>query len=450
MVSIPPRVRDVFREWSDEFSGSVWPRFQVLVFAAIVCVGRHTVCRLLRIAGTLAEGHWSSYHRVLSKRRWSTWRLARSLAEHVVERFVPCGPIALVGDDTVTQHPGKHVYGKGRHRDAVRSTHTYTAWRWGHKWVVLAIQVSLPGLNRPWALPVLCALYRSAEENKKRGHRHKTPCDLMRQLLCVLLRWFPRRKFVFAGDSGYGTHALARFATRQPRLTLISKFYKDANLSDPPPKRRPGTNGRPRVKGRKRRSPEAVVAQTKSRQRFEVSWYGGGRREVAIVTGTAHWYKSGAGLVPVRWVFVEDRTGTHRDEYFFTTDLTLTPHQIIEAYTGRWAIEVTFEEVREHVGIETTRGRCAHTILRAEPCLFGLYTLVALWFAELPETARKDPVVTWTGSVKPTLTFSDAITLVRRQIWHTWVLQSPRHAHAFHKLTPQQKHTLLELVTQAL
>ncbi len=110
----------------------------------------------------------------------------------------------------------------------------------------------------------------------------------------------------------------------------------------------------------------------------------------AVVTGTAHWYKSGAGLVPVRWVVVEDRTGTHRDEYFFTTDITLTPHQIIEAYTGRWAIEVKFEEVREHVGLETTRGRCAHTILHAEPCLFGLDTLVALWFAELPETMLKN------------------------------------------------------------
>jgi hypothetical protein len=72
---------------------------------------------------------------------------------------------------------------------------------------------------------------------------------------------------------------------------------------------------------------------------------------------------------------------------------------------------------------------------------------VALWFTELPETARKEPVVTWTGSVKLTLTFSDAITLVRR---HVWVLESTRHAVAFHKLTPQQKHTLLELLTQAL
>ncbi len=168
------------------------------------------------------------------------------------------------------------------------------------------------------------------------------------------------------------------------------------------------------------------------------------------MTGTSHWYKGGEGLVAVRWAFVEDLTGTHRDEYFFTTDVTLTPKQIIEAYTGRWAIEVTFEETREHVGLETTRGRCPKTILRAEPCLFGLYTLVALWVAELPEKERREPAVAWTGCEKQTLTFSDAITLVRRRIWRFWVLESPRHAVAFQKLTMKEKHTLLELVTQAL
>lgn len=450
MTSIPHGVRSVLHEWSDEFSETVWLRFQVLVFAAIVCVGRHTVCRLLRIAGALADGHWSSYHRVLSKRRWSTWRLARILAQHVVDRFLPRGTIPVCGDDTVTQHPGKKVYGKGRHRDAVRSTHSYTAWRWGHKWVVLAILVQLPGLSRPWALPVLCALYRTPEEDKKRGCRHKTPCDLMRQLLCVLLRWFPRRKFVFTGDGGYGTHALTRFASGQLRLTLVSKFYKDANLYDRPGQRKPGTNGRPPVKGRKRPAPEQVVAQTSRRQRLKVSWYGGGWRQVAVVTGTGHWYKSGEGLIPIRWVFVEDLTGTHRDEYFFTTDVALTPQQIIEAYTGRWAIEVTFEELREHVGLETTRGRCAQTILRAEPCLFGLYTLVALWFSELSEREHQAPVVAWIGSVKQAQTFSDAITLVRRHIWRNWVLESPRHAAAFQKLTRTEKHRLLEVLTQAL
>lgn len=450
MASIPPRIRSVFRTWSGEFAESVWPRFQILVFAAILCVGRHTVCRLLRIAGALADGHWSSYHRVLSRRRWSTWRLARILAEHVVDRFVPHGVILLSGDDTVTQHPGKKVYGKARHRDAVRSTHSYTAWRWGHKWVVLAIQVRLPGSNRPWALPVVCALYRSPEEDKRLGRPHRTYVDLMRQLLCVLLHWFPERKFVFTGDGGYGTHALAQFASRQPRLTLVSKFYADASLFAPPPQRKSGVNGRPRLKGPKVLSPHEVVEKTGRHQHLTVNWYGGGLRRISFVTGGGHWYRSGSGLVRIRWVHVADLTGTHRDEYFFTTDVALTARQVIEAYTGRWAIEVMFEEVREHVGLETTRGRCASTILRAEPCLFGLYTLVALWFSELPGRDRAEPVVAWTGTVKQTLTFSDAITLVRRQVWRLWVLESPGHALAFHKLNPRQQDALLNIITQAL
>jgi hypothetical protein len=450
MASIPPGVRSVFQEWSGEFSETVWPRFRVLMLAAIICVGRHTVCRLLRIAGTLADGHWSSYHRVLSKRRWSSWRLARILARHVIDRFAPGGIISICGDDTVTEHTGRKVYAKAKHRDAVRSTNSFCAWRWGHKWVVLAILVQLPGLRRPWALPVLCALYHSPEQNKKRGRRHKTPADLMRQLLCVLLRWFPQRKFVFAGDGGYATHPLARLASRHPRLTLVSKFYNNANLYGPPPKQKSGKGGRPRVRGRKCPSPEQVVAKTSRRQRLQVSWYGGKRRQVAVVTGTGHWSKSGYGLVLVRWVFVEDLSGTHRDEYLFTTDINLTPKQIIETYTGRWAIEVMFEEVREHVGLETTRGRIAQTILRAEPCLFGLYTIVALWFSELPEKERRAPVVPWTGTVKQTITFSDAITLVRRHIWRFWVLESPRYAVTFQKLTPRERHQLVDVITQAL
>ena len=299
-------------------------------------------------------------------------------------------------------------------------------------------------------MPVLAALYRSPEENRKRGHRHKTACDLMRQLLYVLLRWFPQRKFVFSGDGGFGTPPLARFAARQARLALVSKFYQAANFHHPRPQRKAGTQDRPRIQGHKQASPEAIVAQTRGRQRLNVSWYGGGRRQVALVTGTGHWDKSGAGLVPVRWVFVEDLTGTHRDEYLFTTDTQLTPREIIEADTGRWAIEVMFEEVREHVGLETTRGRCAQTILRAEPCLFGLSPLMALGFSELPEHDCREPAVTWTGSIKQTLTYSHAITLVRRHLWRNGVMESPHHATAFQKLTPTEKQATLTPLTQAM
>ena len=448
MRNIPQCITSVFHQWSLEFSETVWLRFRVLLLAAVAGTGRRTISRLLRVAGALAEGHWSSYHRVISKRRWSAWRLAYILTQHLLTVWMPRGVVRLVGDDTVTEHRGKKVFGKGCHRDAVHSTHSQLVFRWGHKWVVLSVLIQFPGTKRPWALPILCALYRTPEEDERLGRRHKTPSDLMRQLLCVLIRWFPRRKFVFAGDGGYGTHAFARFARRyEQHVTLVSRFYPNANLNAPPPKRRPGTNGRPRKKGRKLPGPAQVVARTKKRQRVRASWYGGKTRLIEVITGTGHWYRMGEGLVEVRWVYVHDVSGTHRDEYFFTTDLTLSPKQIVEFFTGRWAIEVTFEESREHLGFGTTRGWSQQTVLRAEPCLLGLYSLVALWWASLPAPEARRPIIVWIGKQMPT--FSDALIHVRRHVWITWVFQQPGKRRVFQKLTTHEKLLLLNALTLA-
>ena len=115
-----------------------------------------------------------------------------------------------------------------------------------------------------------------------------------------------------------------------------------------------------------------------------MNWYGGPSRRVEVVTGTGHWYQSGEGLVEVLWLFVQDLTGTHRDEDFFTTDVTQTAKPVIETFTGRWSISgcwmntVTFQEVRADLGVETTRGGIERTVLRAEPCLFCLDSVVAL------------------------------------------------------------------------
>jgi hypothetical protein len=245
--------------------------------------------------------------------------------------------IHLAGDDTVDERRGKKVFGKGRHRDPVRSTHTCTAFRWGHKWVVLAVLVRFPGTRRLWALPVLVTLYRPEKENRKRRRRHKTPPQLLRQLVRILIRWLPDRQFVVAADGNCATHDLAKLATRYPKqLTFINHFYADANLYAPAAPTRPGKKapGRPRQKGKKLPAPAQVVKKTKKRQHLNVAWYGGGRRDVEVVTGTGQWYKAGQGLVPVLWVWVQDRTGTHRDEYFFTTDVRMTAAQVIEIYTA--------------------------------------------------------------------------------------------------------------------
>jgi hypothetical protein len=423
-------------------------RLQLLAVAAVLTTGRRTVSNLLRTLGHLAQGAPSGYHRVLSEAHWSGLRLAALLTRFLLRHGWTAGTVRLVGDDTVSAHPGRKVYGKARHRDPVRSSHSFTAWRWGHKWVVLAVLVRFPFATRPWALPVLVGLYRSQQDNRKRGRPHKTPAQVMQLLLRLVLRWFPDHTFHFAGDGGYGSHELADFAQRtQGRLHLVSKFHPRANLYEPPPPvAGKKSNGRPRKKGAKLPSPQEVVAHS-ARTRLNVAWYGGGRRDVEVVSGGGHWYKGGVGLVAVRWVYVRDKSGTHRDEYFYTTDLTLTAAEVIEAYTQRWNIETTFAELRAYLGLETTRGRCQKTVLRAEPCLFGLYTVVALWYEQLPSAAQEEAGVDWEGKV--TVTFSDAVTAVRRWLWTDWVFATDGHESTFAKLPEPLRRTLLYALAPA-
>jgi hypothetical protein len=441
---------DLVKALAAAFTRPTAERFVILLFAAILTTGSRTILNLLRTVNHLAPGHPSSYHRVFSKRCWSLWRLGRALAGYILTRWLPSGTVTLAGDDTVAEHRGKKVYGKACHRDAVRSTHSYTAYRWGHKWVVLVILVKFSFATRPWGLPVLVTLYRSEEWNKKHGRRHKTPCDLVRQMLAVLLRWFPERQFRFTADGNFATHELSAFAHRhRQRLALVSKFYADANLYAPPPPAVRGKKpaGRPRGKGAKLPKPEQVVATKRRQQKLNVAWYGGGRRDISVVTEIGHWYKAGRGLVPVRWVYVRDRTGTHRDEYFFTTDLELTAREIVESYTRRWNIETTFQEMRAYLKLEKTRGWTEKTVLRTAPCLFGLYAVIACWYAELPDRWRKQQLVSYAG--KRDVTFSDAITAVRRWLWDEWVFATPEHQGAFAKIPPRLRVALLRAVAPA-
>jgi hypothetical protein len=305
--------------------------------------------------------------------------------------------------------------------------------------------VKFPFATRLWALPVLIDLDRSKEDNLKRNRPHRTPAQIMCRLLRLLLIRFPNRTFVFAGDSGYGTHEVTRFCYRhRSRLTLVSKLHPDANLFDPPPPY--AGKGRPRVKGARRPKPRQAVDAATSFTRAKVGWYGGGTRQVETLDATGHWYKAGQKLVPVRWVFVRDKSGTHRNEYFFTTDTSLSVTAVIGYYCGRWNIETTFQEARSALGLETTRGWRAKTVLRAGPCLLGLYSIVCVLFHALPESKRVGGVV-WPG--KATVTFSDAVCAVRRWLWAETILPQAGDHTAFEKLPEPVRELLLTTLAPA-
>ena len=141
---LPPEARPLVGALVFSYTSPTYQRFSALLVGAVLTTGRRTVANLLRTLRHLAPGHRTSYQRVLSRARWSGLELGCALMRLVLEHLVPGGPVYVVGDDTVDGHKGACVYGKGRHRDAVRSTHSYTAWRWGHKWVVLAVLEGRP------------------------------------------------------------------------------------------------------------------------------------------------------------------------------------------------------------------------------------------------------------------------------------------------------------------
>jgi hypothetical protein len=449
MNYIPHPVMGILsEELAGAFTRPTFIRFVTLVLAAILTVGSRTVSNMVRTVRNLIPGHVSSYNRVFSKRRWSTWAVAHGLCRLLLKHLVPMGTVHLAGDDTVDEHRGAKVFGKDRHRDAVHSSRSFTAFYWGHKWVVLSIIVRLPFSRRPWALPVLIALYRSRKWNHSHGRIHRTQPEILESLLKVLMRWFPGRCFRLSADGGFGTHRMACFSSNhQAQLAFVSRFYPDANLHEPCPARVGKVNGRPRLKGRKALSPEQVVEQTQERRRMTVNWYGGEKRDIEIVSAVGHWFKQGQGLVPVRWVFVHDLTGTHRDEYFFTTRIHMPPRFIVEAYTERWAIEVTFEEARAYLGFGSTRCYSEKAVLREAPFLLWLYSIIVLLYVMLPTGKQAKIFVRWQG--KSVVTFSDVITGLRRWLWVHWAFANMAKNKGFQKLSRSFRNMLLDALAPA-
>jgi DDE superfamily endonuclease len=416
------------------FTRPTFQRFSTLMIGLIVTMGRRTVSHALAVMGPMLQGHWSNYHRLYSSAKFSMWNLAAVLVRQVVALLPADAVIQLVADDTVDGKGGDRVWGKAAHRDPIRSTRSKTVIKFGHKWLVMGVLVQLKGWDRPWALPILCGLCFSPKAAARLGHRPKTPSQLARQLLIRLMRWLPDRKFILIGDYQVITHETAAFAQRHAgRVTVIGRLRGDANLYAPPthPNRKSRAGGLVK-KGRKQPSPQKRITQLTPLDQ-EVAWYGSSRRTVRHISEAALWYdKHGSAVTPIRWVCVlggteQGRSGdqeqNREDAFFFCSDPMMAAAQIIELYARRWNIEVTFEESRALLGLETTRHWCKQSTLRVTPILLGLFSVVALIWRELPGTRRHMQGSQTPCYLKTSITFADALAAVRAELWEQSLLR---------------------------
>lgn len=398
------------------FTAPSFENFCLLALGAVLAQGRRTVTELLRVTQGLATKHFSTYHRFLSRAVWRRWRLARSLA-HLVAGLVPEDQLLrLAGDDTTERRTGSKVYGVACHRDAVRSTQKVLNFCFGHRWVVLSVLVRLPFATRPWALPVLALLYRSPKEDATAGKRHRTLEDLMRIALWLFRRWVPGRELRFVADGGYRSIRMGHFC-RRLGIEMITGLHKDAKLYRHPPRRRKRRRGRPPKKGQRLKSPlEMANARNPRWTQMLVEWYGGTVKPVRWLSGVGCRDAPGQPLLEIRWVLVEDLE-TGRRECFQSTNPALEPQDIIESYVLRWYLETTFQECREHLGLETMRNRVRNSVERSVPCLFGLFSLVTVWYATQHPDGQPPLPARDAWYSKQEVTFSDAIAALRRYLW---------------------------------
>ena len=428
MPRLPARFAGLIIAFAPLFVHRSWKHAQVLLISALLAPGQRTVASLLRIAGLSRERHFVNYHRILSRAVWSPRSGARILLGLLVDAFVPDGPIVIAVDDTIERRRGRRIKAKGIYRDPVRSSDAHFVKTSGLRWMSLMLLAPIPWAGRIWALPVLTALAPSERFCRERGLRHKTLLDWGRQMALQARCWLPGRDLILVTDSGFSA-LLFLDAMRRAGITTITRLRLDAALYEPAPIRLPGTIGRPRRKGTRLATlVEVFAAKGTHWQTVHVpGWYGAGERMIEIASATAVWQHAGLPVVPIRWVLIRDPLSRFAPQALLCTDPTRDPVQIVSWFVQRWQVEVTFQEARTHLGVETQRQWSDKAIARTTPCLLALFSIVTLLAGHLPPRERRQ-VARAAWYPKPQPTFSDALAAVRRAIWReqAFVISRPR------------------------
>ncbi len=420
--TLPGALTRVLANFETCFTAPTFKVFTMMVAGLAAQPVRRTVCGMLTGAGLARMWHHSRAHRFFSAARWCPQQLGLAVAELIVAQLLPAGGAVTVAvDDTLFRRRGKKVHAVGWFHDGSAAGHVKLGY--GNNWVVLAIVVRLPFCARPVALPVLAAL-------AVKGGRAKP--DLARDLLDLIAERFGDRTIHLVGDSAYGCGA---FAGLGDGMTITTRAKTNAvfHQSAPP---RTGKRGRPALKGDRIGTP-ADIAETATWQRVVVTRYGI-TKTVKVTERVCLWFGTWR-TDPVRVILVTEtgrttKTSGNRgyDIALITTDLTSTTEQIIARYAARWAIEVTFFDVKNLLGVGEARNRVPNAVTRTVP--FGLFcqSILVIWYAiaghDQHDAAQRRSAAPWYRTKTEPSTL-DMLVKLRRQIIATrFMPDTPRTA----------------------
>jgi hypothetical protein len=256
MLTLPAELLPLIVEFAPLFSKPVWEHAKALLVGALLATGKRTVTACLRVMGKSQEVHFQNYDRVLNRARWSALAASQILLRLLVATFAPKGELVFGIDDTVERRRGAKIKAKGIYRDPVRSSHSHFVKASGLRWLCCMLLVKVSWADSIWGLPFLTVLCPSERYHSELGGRHQSLTERAWQIIQLVRRWAPDRELIFVGDGSFAVLDLLGLVSLTPKTSLITRLRMDAELWDPAPERKPGQNGRPRVKGARRPSPQ--------------------------------------------------------------------------------------------------------------------------------------------------------------------------------------------------
>lgn len=421
MLKLPRWMIPILEEFTPIIYGiSTWYKIEILVVGAILTSGKRTVSAVLRVMGLGQEKNYAKYHHVLNRAVWSGQEASAVLLHLLLKTFAIKDEALVFGiDETIERRWGEKISARGIYRDPVRSSHSHFVKASGLRWMCLMWLTEIRWAQRIWALPFLTVLAPSERYYTERERSPKKLTDWARQMVFQLRRWLPEHALIVVGDSTYAALEFLHACQSLVRpVTVITRLRLDAALYEPAPPY--SGRGRPRKKGKRLPTPQQILENEATVWTpVKVPWYDRHEREVELFSTQVVWFHYGLPAVPIRYVLIRDLTGKFAPQALLSTDLTMSPEQILAYFMRRWQMETTFQQVRTHLGVETQRQWSDKAIARTTPILMGLFSLVTLLANALILQEGISPrSAAWYSKTLPT--FSDALALVRSHLWAYW------------------------------
>jgi hypothetical protein len=421
MPNLPSYMISVLSAFLPLFSAPTYRNFLLLFGGHILCKGRRTVTNILKQVGLRHVKNFSKFHEFFSKAKWSPVQGAKILFLRLAA--LSSLEILISVDSTVERRKGPKIKGLGIQRDAVRSTKSKKVLVPGLHWLVFAVHMRLPWSNRPWALPFFTILMPPEEPLKtslnqhdlSKSKKHKTMIQWTCQVVKLLRRLVgPSKKIIIVADSAFATYALANTCI-DCNVKLISRMRLDARTFEFPPADK--GRKRPRLVGKRLPTFKSMLKDAGMVwQPIDVIWYGGATKKLEHLSGSCLWYGYGIRPVPIQWILTRGPNDDTNGTVIFTTDLTMPITSVIENFVYRWQIEVTFEEARAHLGLETQRQWSDGAIDKITPCILASFSIINLIALECVAAGREIPIQTCSWYKKTHVTFSDIMTFLRTEI----------------------------------